>query len=29
MQLQGNVKDFLISYLVENGISEDNIKIKI
>jgi translation initiation factor 1 (eIF-1/SUI1) len=29
MQLQGNVKDFVISYLKENGISEDNIKIKI
>ena len=29
MQLQGNVKDFVISYLKENDISEDNIKIKI
>ena len=29
MQLQGNVKDFVISYLKENGVSEDDIKIKI
>lgn len=29
MQLQGNVKDFIISYLKEIGINEDNIKIKI
>ena len=29
MQLQGNVKDFIVSYLKENCISEDNIKIKI
>ena len=29
MQLQGNIKDFIISYLKENGIHEDSIKIKI
>jgi translation initiation factor 1 (eIF-1/SUI1) len=29
MQLQGNVKDFIMSYLKEIGINEDNIKIKI
>jgi translation initiation factor 1 (eIF-1/SUI1) len=29
MQLQGNIKDYVVNYLKENGISEDNIKIKI
>ena len=29
MHLQGNVKDFIIQYLQENGISESNIKIKL
>jgi len=29
MQLQGNVKEFVINYLKENGISEDDIKVKI
>ena len=29
MQFQGNIKDYIIHYLKENGISEDNIKIKI
>jgi translation initiation factor 1 (eIF-1/SUI1) len=29
IQLQGNVKDFIINYLKENGINEDNIKVKI
>lgn len=29
MQFQGNIKDFIISYLKDNGINDDNIKIKI
>lgn len=29
IQLQGNVKDYVISYLKENGVNEDEIKIKI
>ena len=29
MQLQGNVKDFVMSYLIENGIDEDDITVKI
>ena len=29
MQLQGNVKDFVIAYLKENGINDDNIIIRI
>lgn len=29
MQLQGNIKDYIISYLKEIGINDDNIKIKI
>jgi len=29
MQLQGNVKDFVITYLKENGINDDNIRIRI
>jgi translation initiation factor 1 (eIF-1/SUI1) len=29
MQLQGNVKDYVVGYLIENGINEDYIKIKI
>ena len=29
MQLQGNVKDFIILYLKENGIDEENINIKL
>ena len=29
MQLQGNIKDYIVSYLKENGVDEDNIKIKI
>jgi translation initiation factor 1 (eIF-1/SUI1) len=29
MQLQGNIKDYIVSYLKENGINDDNIKIKI
>ena len=29
IQLQGNIKDFIIKYLIENGINEDNIKVKI
>ena len=29
MQLQGNVKDFIISYLRDNGVDEDAIKVKI
>lgn len=29
MQLQGNIKEFLISYLKDQGINEDNITIKI
>lgn len=29
MQLQGNVKDFVIAYLVENNIDSNNIKVKI
>jgi translation initiation factor 1 (eIF-1/SUI1) len=29
MQLQGNIKDFVIAYLKDNGINEDNIKNKI
>lgn len=29
MQLQGNVKDFIVSYLKDNGIDEDDIKVKI
>jgi translation initiation factor 1 (eIF-1/SUI1) len=29
MQLQGNIKDYVVSYLIENGVNEDNIKIKI
>ena len=29
MQLQGNVKDFVVSYLKDNGIDEDDINVKI
>jgi translation initiation factor 1 (eIF-1/SUI1) len=29
MQLQGNVKEFIIRYLIENNINEDYIKVKI
>ena len=29
MQLQGNVKDFIISYLRDNGVDNDDIKVKI
>ena len=29
IQLQGNIKDFVVTYLKENGINEENIKIKL